>query len=521
MTAAGDTTYRSAALLALLVFLWGAISLAFVPWQPFGVPNLAQAIVCAAALGYFAATRARPNRRAAIAFSALAIAYTLVLLPWTAIVWCRLGRPLEAFTVPQIATVTMALVIPTAWPLGVLVLSAFVCECLFVYVYAHAIGLGAALPITEPLGSVCFAVIGVSLFLMSAGRRALTQRHTRVQGELDALARLTPLFAEVRDELGAGVAALAVEAGGAPPSARLGRTLGRLEDVRARLAQLLGSAAPSESTLAAERRLLDGDSQLVVTIFAGVVAILFGVVLLMRWPPAMQLQPLPSLEAAFAGLLLAYLVLTRRRPSERRATAVLLILFALVLPAITYNQNVLAAMQRPYSPFLGHRVLMIALGLVAATRRWLGAALILITAAVALAQYFALHLGLHKDLIPLSAPWVLVVCVLIALISSRMREQRRLASVQLLRAETEATALHRRASMLLALCDRLNTPLQTLVVDTALAESQRPPESQARIRAAVDRLVGLSARLADRNALLPAESRRASLDADAELRLLA
>ena len=520
MSAPSDTAYRSAALLALLVFLWGAISLAFVPWRPFGVPNLAQTVVGAVAIAYFIATRAQPNRRAAIVFSALAIAYTLVLLPWTAMVWCRLGRPLEAFTVPQIATVTMPLVIPTVWPLGGLVMSAFVCECLFVYFYAHAVGLGAVLPITEPLGSVCFAVLGVSLFMMSAGRRALARRHTRVQGELDALARLTPLFAEVRDELGAGVAAIGTEAGTAPAPERLGRTLGRLDEVRTRLAQLL-SAEPAESTRAAERRLLDGDAQLVVTIFAAVVAVLLGVVLLLRWPPAMRIEPRTSVEAAFSALVLIYLVGTRDRPSERRATVVLVILFVMILPLVSYNQLLLSTMQQPYSPFLGHRVLMIALGLAAATRRWLGTALILVTAVVALVQYFGLHLGLHKDLIPLSAPWVLVVFVLIALISSRMREQRRLASVQLLRAETEATAMHRRATMLLALCDRLNTPLQTLVLDAALGEGARPPESQARIRAAVDRLVGLSQRLADRNALLPPESQRASFDADAELRLLA
>jgi hypothetical protein len=521
VSARSDTAYRSAALLALLVFLWGAISLAFVPWRPFGVPNLAQAVVGAVALAYLVATRARPNRRAAIVFSALTIAYSLALLPWTAMVWCRLGRPLEAFTVPQIAVVTMPLVIPTVWPLGGLVMSAFVGECLFVYFYAHAVGLGTLIPITEPLGSVCFAILGVSLFLMSAGRRVLTRRHTRVQGELDALARLTPLFAEVRDELGAGLAALGPEASAAPATERLGRTIGRLDDVRARLAQLLGSAAPGESTREAERRLLDGDAQLMVTIFNAVVAVILGVILLLRWPPAMQLAPLPFLETAFSFLLLVYLVGTRDRPSERRATIVLLILFAMLLPLVTYNQATLSAMGRPYSPFLGHRALMIALGLVAATRRWLGTALILVTAVIALVQYFALHLGLHKDLIPLSAPWVLVVFVLIALISSRMREQRRLASVQLLRAETEATALHRRAAMLLALCDRLNTPLQTLVVDAALGEGARPPESQARIRAVVDRLVGLSQRLADRNALLPPESQRASFDADAELRLLA
>lgn len=518
MTDRGDTAYRSAALLALLIFLWGALSLVFVPWRPFGAPNLSQTVVGAVALVYFSATRGRQNRRAAVVFAVLAIGYTLLLLPWTAIAWCQLGRPLEAFTVPQIAVITVPLVIPAGRVLGLGVMSAFVCECLFAYFYAHHIGLAALIPITEPIGSIGFAVFGVMLFMTRAARHVLTDRHTRAQGELDALARLTPLFAEVRDELDAGLAVLGAEARAAHTPQRLGRTLGRLDDVRARLAALLGGAPPAESTRAAERRLLDADAQYVVAAFIATFAAIAVVGLLLGWPPLMRIQALTIVAAAILGLQLIYLVATRRRPSARHATAALLVLVAVALPIIAYNQRTLLDLGRPYSPFLGYYLLMIAVGFAATARRWLGIGLILVVAAAGMAEFFVLNLGQHRDLVPLSEPWILVVFVLIALIASRMREQRRLASVQLLRAETASSALYRRTAMLLALSDRLNTPLQTLVVDAELVRDTQPPENQARVRAAVERLVALSRRLAARDAFVPLELWRASLDADAELR---
>ena len=78
-----------------------------------------------------------------------------------------------------------------------------------------------------------------------------------------------------------------------------------------------------------------------------------------------------------------------------------------------------------------------------------------------------------------------------------------------MRAESEASTLHRRAVTLLALRDQLNTPLQTLVVGLARLELQEPTRDVARIRSALDRLVALSRELAQLE--IPSESYVASL----------
>jgi hypothetical protein len=85
--------HSGATVLALLLFLWGAVSYFFVPREPFGTPNLLQVVVCGPAFLYFVATRKRPSQRLAASFSAALLAYSLVLLPWTAVQWAALGRP--------------------------------------------------------------------------------------------------------------------------------------------------------------------------------------------------------------------------------------------------------------------------------------------------------------------------------------------------------------------------------------------------------------------------------------------
>jgi hypothetical protein len=57
-----------------------------------------------------------------------AVADTLLVLPWITTEWCALGRPFEAVNVPQIAMLTIALIVPRSLALGIAVVLAFVGE---------------------------------------------------------------------------------------------------------------------------------------------------------------------------------------------------------------------------------------------------------------------------------------------------------------------------------------------------------------------------------------------------------
>jgi hypothetical protein len=524
--------HGSVTLMALLLFLWGAVSLVTVPMRPFGVWNILQAVVGALAFAYFMLTRKRPSTRVAVGFAAGAISYSLILLPWTAVVWCALGRPWEAFTVPQVGIVTMALVVPRFFWLGAVAIGLFAGECAFAYLYTRHVGLHALLPVTEPWGSAVFAVLGIGVLRLREQRRQLARQHILVGAEAEALRRVGPLFTTIRDQLRAELAQLSD--GLRRLEGRLGsslppmtRAVDRLAGVSGQLDGLVEEKPPpatpagdSRTSVAseAELQLLARDAHRSATFVAALIAALGPLVVIATRALGLAI---PSLF--FFGLnvlsvaLLVYLVSTRRHPSERRAMWVILALVGTSLPLVTYNQFQLVALGRPYAPFLGHKILMVSLGLLSGRKVWLRVILIVATAGDALLLYFLLHLGAHKDVISLAEPFVTLVYMLVGLALLAMREQRRAASISLLRAEAEASALERRTALLLALRDQLNSPLQVLVLRAAALDGSRPQQDLAPVRAVIDRLVAVSQQLTGLEAMIPSHSHRVSLDAEREL----
>ena len=84
---------------------------------------------------------------------------------------------------------------------------------------------------------------------------------------------------------------------------------------------------------------------------------------------------------------------------------------------------------------------MVTAALVVATRFRLAIALVLCAAVSGLALFALLELGSHRDLIPYSEPWAMLLFVLLSLGLVMRREQRRIASVRLFRAEWELAGL--------------------------------------------------------------------------------
>lgn len=530
--------HASVTFLSLLMFLWGAISLVAVPNEPFGAWNLLQTIVGAAALVYFVATRRRPSTRVSVGFALAMIAYTLVLLPWTAMAWCRLGRPWEAFTVPQIGMVSMALVVPRYFWLGVGMLALFAAESVFAYVYALHVGLAARTPATEPYFSLFFAILSVGLLMLRDQRRQLALRHIQTQAEREALQRMSPLFAHFRDELRLHLAALQRELrslhdgpAAERPLLRMDRAAERLLALNGKLDGLFEGAATADAAIApaqqqpatavvasdAERCLLARDAHIGTTVF---VAMLSATTVVLLWKHAIiigaRLFPAAVAEAALVYAMLLYVLATRRRPSQRRATAIMLVLFVTLLPLLTLNEASLLAMRRPYTPFMGHKFLMVSMALLAGSRFAQALVLDLLTAASALAAFFVLHMSAHRDVISVAEPGVTLVFMVIGIVLLVMRERRRSASIALLRAEAAAAADQRRAVLILALRDQLNTPLQSLLASAAVLELDPQRSHDApRMRLAVDGLVALSRKLG--RIEIPTGPGRASFDGARDL----
>ena len=202
--------HASATITALLLLLWGATSVFIVPPR-FRVVDITHTCVGAVALVYWLSTRRRPRARLAYAFCAVAILDTLFVLPWITAEWCAIGRPFEAVNVPQVAMITVALVVPRSLVLRIVAMLLFLGEGLFVTLYAHHVGAAARLPVGEPFSTLIFVVPSVGLVLLRERRRRLARRHIRVRAETEALGRLSPLFADVRDRLTAQLRVLSAE----------------------------------------------------------------------------------------------------------------------------------------------------------------------------------------------------------------------------------------------------------------------------------------------------------------------
>ncbi len=526
--------YSSVTLLSLLFLLWGGISLLTLPNHVFDVPNILQVIAGGTALVYFLRTRHRPSTGMAVAFSMIVIGYSLIFLPWTAMVWCRLGRPMEAFTVPEIGMIVIPLVIPRyAW-LGAFVLGLFQADGLFAYFYARQTLPAALIPITEPLAVLIYAVFGMALLLFREGRRQLTRRHILLQAEITALRNIGPRFVAVRNELATQLEALAHERqqlGSDRALPLIDRALDRLSAVGRKLDRLVEWEPTPAATIHdqdrttpsalgdGERLLLTRDAHLGATVFATVTstAILLSILFLRPYLRGLDLVRWAAM-GALSLVLLVYLMSTRRHPSDRRNVQVLSALVLACLAGATANQWMFLRIGRPFQPFLNFKLLMVLMGLVVARRLWISVALLIGTGIVTLVLFFSLGLGTHRDLISFAEPWVTLVVMGIGLAAAVMRDQRRLASLRLLRAESEMSALFRRAHMFLALRDQLNSPIQTLVVCAGQLDSVRPPPELDRVHAGIDRLVALSGQLADLEYSIP-KGVGGALDAERELHL--
>ncbi|WP_235217110.1 hypothetical protein [Archangium violaceum] len=192
------------------------------------------------------------------------------------------------------------------------------------------------------------------------------------------------------------------------------------------------------------------------------------------------------------------------------------------LPIFALAEYFMAGSGLIWVPMTGHRLVMLAMGVLAPTGLWLGGGLIASFALEAAVLWFALGLGGHPGVRSPWEPWVTLVYggVALAILAYRVRSQN--IELKLREVRAEAEALERLARLFIAVRDATNTPLQTLELSIALLR-QRSPGSEPTIAAmerAVHRIRSLTQRLGSMDPLLVWREGDESFDADAMLRHL-
>lgn len=216
--------------------------------------------------------------------------------------------------------------------------------------------------------------------------------------------------------------------------------------------------------------------------------------------------------------LLAWLFARRRTPTPRLASGIFVAMTVPMLPLFAYAEASMAATQNLWAPLMGHRLVMLGVGLFAPASFGLGAALIGAFALEAVVLWYALGLGQRLPAM-VWEPWVTLVYGAVATAMLGFRVRSRLTEYRLRRARAEAESLERLARLFLAVRDASSTPMQTLQVGTTLLRKRAPecaPVLDSMDRA-LERLRVLTQRMATSDPLLEWREGEESFDADAVL----
>jgi hypothetical protein len=220
-------------------------------------------------------------------------------------------------------------------------------------------------------------------------------------------------------------------------------------------------------------------------------------------------------SASVAGILCAGLLhLLRRRPSAALSLAVKLAFLAACLGMFALAQPLWAQAGVPYEAFAGNKLLLVGMALFLPRPLWLGLLLEAVFAAEAVGLYARLHMATIAERLCSPEPWATLLYAAVGVGLLVMREQRRVASVALLRLEAERSALQRRTLLYLALRDQINTPLQTLTMGAALMRIRLllDLDEQRIVDEAVARLTAIAGALPSGEELTPSDAIAESFD---------
>ena len=504
----------NAQLLSLLVGCAAAVSLAFegglhAP-RPLVIAELVELTLALAAFATLVITRRRPSAALALALSGLLIALYFVRLPVGTVAWHHAGRPWEAMTDLHFACMAVALAVPGSFAIGVFALTAFAVEGIAIHLWLLRAGTAPTHLIAgEPTLTIVFIIIGFTVLFVRRQRRALTHRHLLRSAEALTLTRLSTRLREIAGDLGDAARALSnavdrVRTNTANALAgRIDRALGQIGAVREGLEEAYGARPPTGLLDEEEQALYARDAHnaaLTLTVAVTIVETL--AVLGTRGLPVERMRLFFVLSGSIAAASTLTLLGFRRRPSERVCFAIFLVN---VLPAFLqywYSAPAWAGTGQAFDPLAGNKTFLVLVPLIVPRRVWVAIGIEVAMTTMSITLYFHHHFDAARDRSPLAEPWTTALYLLVGLALVATRENRRLMSVRLLRADREVAALLSNARASLRLLDQLGSPLQVLAVSLAQLDGAGSDERQA-IEAALERLIEVSRRVpaADARAL--------------------
>ncbi len=168
---------------------------------------------------------------------------------------------------------------------------------------------------------------------------------------------------------------------------------------------------------------------------------------------------------ALVLLCLCVLVLWANRKKRPETLAAMVFFFTtiVVIADVFINHEVFVRQDMHFMPFIGIKILCVALALSAPPKRWLGWSAFALCAIVPVIQYYSWAPEMRMKL-AVQEPWVTVFFAICGI----FLYAHRCKVYELLRKEEQAEALRRYSHLLLASQHLLNTPLQAIELSTSL-----------------------------------------------------
>ncbi len=237
---------------------------------------------------------------------------------------------------------------------------------------------------------------------------------------------------------------------------------------------------------------------------------------------ALLLPVLRVLHLGWALLLLGLLLVRRSHLSIRWLESCFTAAVLPFLPIFALAEHAMTTAGLVWVPMTGHRLVMLAISVLAPTSPWLGGGLICAFGLEAVVLWYGLGLGAHPGVQSPWEPWGTLIYGVVALGMLGYRVRNHAIELKLREARAEAEALERLARLFLAVRDATNTPLQTLELCLTLLERRHPESAPttATMERAVRRVRSLTQRLGSVDPLVVWREGDESFDADTLLRHL-
>lgn len=499
--------YSSTAFLALLIIAGTIINL----WCARGVEPLVltvahscSLVISVMMLGFIAYSRRQPRPEVPIFFCAsLVVGFFLVLLA-SAVLWRRAGRPWETVALTQTVIVSASMLPSRTLVLPAMAVALFSLEALLIHGWLVHTGIPPSRLIAgEPITTISFAGVALAVLHVRVQRRDLALRFLQRSADALTLRRLSGLLGEIASEIAGAAASLddAIHRLREVPAPGVHRRIARAVE---RISSVSGGLGTTASRGAVqrydeeEREFYARDAHAAVFSLCVTVAVLSLMALIGFSRMALGPMPLFLVGQICLGTVGAVsLYITRHSPSEFFTTVtfqlVVILLCAEFATVLPYWQRLGGV----FEPFLGAKLFLVLIPLAAPRRPpWLVIAVELIVTAACVEAFYRLHMDQLRDRLPLVEPWLTVLYCLIGMAMLASRENRRVMSLRLLRADREVAALVSRAAVSLTLLDQLGSPLQTAAANLELLRAMGADErTLVRAHASLARLAAASQRV--------------------------